>query len=83
MLSIVILLFQREAAVKQLQWVDGALYSGDDMGKICKVNIASSLTYLCHRFVALLQKSSRNLSNHVDYSGDDMGKICKVYIAPL
>ena len=33
--------FQREAAVKQLKWVDGALYSGDDIGKICKVNIAS------------------------------------------
>ena len=33
--------FQREAAVKQLKWVDGALYSGDDIGKICKVNVAS------------------------------------------
>ena len=27
--------------MKQLKWVDGALYSGDDIGKICKVNIAS------------------------------------------
>ena len=33
-------IFQREAAVKQLQWVDGALYSGDDTGKICKVIFA-------------------------------------------
>ena len=33
---------QREAAVKQLVWMDGALYSGDDTGKICKVCIVIS-----------------------------------------
>ena len=33
--------FQREAAVKQLKWTDGALYSGDDTGKICKVSFYS------------------------------------------